>query len=228
MTDAPTPTTAPDPVPSPDAPRVSARDTAVLVCLAGTSGAAVVAHAFDWVPMRYSSVLVVLPSFILIAAFVLLRQGRSAAVHVLAERVMYGALWGLIATIVYDIVRPPFVVAFDALFDHHTDPFKAMPIFGDNITGRGTDDALSIAVGWAYHFWNGIGFGIMFALVRPHGRWLAGLIWGLGLEAFMLMVYPDFLGARLDNPAFLWTSVFGHGVWGLTLGWGLSWKGPKR
>lgn len=208
---------------SPTRSRAEPRDIVVLVALAGASGAGVVAHAFGWMSLRYSSLFVVVPSLIVLVSIVFLRRGHADRVRILGDRVLYGAMWGLIATLVYDVVRPLIV----AVAGFHFNPYKAMPIFGSLITGRPRDDALAIAVGWMYHFWNGIGFGVMFALVRPHGGWLAGLIWGIGLQLFMMAVYPEFLDARLDDLGFMVTGMLGHALWGVTLGWGLSWRGPK-
>ena len=209
--------------PTLDREAVSPRDIVVLVVLAGTSGAAVVAHAFGWMSMRYSSLAVVAPSCVLLVSLVFASRGQGRRVRILADRVLYGALWGLLATFVYDLIRPVIV----EVANFHVNPYKAMPIFGHLITGRPATDAWAKTVGWAYHFWNGIGFGIMFALVRPRGRWVAGLIWGLGLQLFMMAVYPEFLQARLDDPGFMITGIIGHAFWGVVLGWGLSRKGPR-
>lgn len=214
-------TTAADP--STGRPRLRRRDIAVLVILAGTSGAAVIAHAFGPVGMRYSAPFVVLPAAFILVALILYSRGRSGQVAVLSDRLVAGALWGFLATVAYDAIRPIVVWALG----FSTDPFKAIPIFGALILDRPAQEGAAIALGWVYHFWNGITFGMMFALVRPRGGWLAGLVWGLSLELFMLAVYPTFIGIRLSDPAFFVTSFVGHATWGLVLGAGLSRWGPR-
>lgn len=190
----------------------------VFVAMAGASGAAVMAHAFFPIPMTFTVPFIVLPAGILLVMTTRYRAHDHAGLNVVASRVIAGGTWGLLATFVYDVVRPPLGVWFANAFA----PYKAMPIFGDLITGRGTDDLLAQMVGWGYHFWNGIGFGIMFALVIPRGgRWL-GTAWGLALQGLMMATYPSFLGARLDDPGFMITGIVGHALWGYTLGWGLE------
>jgi hypothetical protein len=54
--------------------------------------------------------------------------------------------------------------------------------------------------------------------VRPRGGAIAGLIWGVGLQVFMILVYPSFLDARLDDVGFMVTGLLGHAIWGLVLG----------
>lgn len=196
------------------------REKMVLLAMAGASGAAVVAHAFFPVPMKFTVPFLVLPLGLLLVGTVLWRRSDRRGLRLVGERVARGAKWGFVATIVYDIVRPPLGVWFSFGFK----PYQAMPIFGDLITGRGTDDLLAQTIGWGYHFWNGVGFGIMFALVLPRaGRW-PGTIWGLLLQAVMMATYPSFLGARLDDPGFLVTGIVGHSLWGFVLGWGLEFE----
>lgn len=194
------------------------REVWVFVIMAGASGAAVMAHAFFPVQMRYSVPFLVLPMGVVLLMTLRHRASDLAGVRLISGRVMAGARWGLVATVVYDIVRPPLGLLFSDAFL----PYRAMPVFGDLITGRGTDDLLAQSVGWVYHFWNGVGFGIMFALVAPRaGRWW-GMGWGLLLQFLMMATYPSLLGARLDDAGFLVTGIIGHALWGYTLGRGLE------
>jgi hypothetical protein len=204
-------------------PRLRRIDLAVLVAMAGTSGAGVVAHTFGLLEMRYSAPLIILPSAALLVGLIFARRGEAERVRIIADRLLWGAIWGFVATIAYDVVRPIIV----AVGDFDANPFKAIPIFGSLIVGQPEDAVASQVVGWAYHFWNGISFGMMFALVRPRGAWLAGTIWGVGLQLCMMAVYPEFIGAHLDNIGFVTQSLLGHAVWGAVLGAGLARWGPR-
>jgi hypothetical protein len=186
------------------------------VALAGTSGAAVLAHAFGPLPLSFSAPFVVLPAAALLAGLALLRRGRYRQLRGLADLLLRGGAWGLAATLLYDAVRP----AIRLVFGYAYDPYRAMPIFGQLITGQ-ADTPLALAAGWTYHFWNGISFGMIFALLRPRGGALAGLAWGLGLQVLMMVTYPTLLRIRLEDPGFLVSGLVGHGVWGLALGAGL-------
>ncbi len=199
-------------------PRLQTIEAAFGVLLASTSGAAIMAHTFGPVPLRYLAPYVVMPSAGVLLGAVLLGRRNYAGLHLVARRLMLGALWGLIATAVYDVVRPLLLLVLQLEFD----PFRAIRVFGSLITRRPERDLFSQCIGWSYHFWNGISFGMMYALVRPRGGLITGLMWGLALEGLMMATYPSFLRLRLDNPGFLVTSIVGHGLWGIVLGYGLQ------
>lgn len=192
----------------------STRAKVLGVCLAGASGLAVLLDGLTSWDMSATFPLIVIPSTLLIGGLIFASLRKYPELDRFAARVLSGIVCGLLATVAYDLVRPVIV----AVFQFHTNPYKAMPLFGSRITGRPTDDGFAVAVGWLYHFWNGISFGVMFALVRPRGGAIAGLIWGVGLQIFTILVYPSFLDARLDNVGFMVTGLLGHAVWGLVLG----------
>ncbi len=182
--------------------------------LAGASGLAVILDAFTNWDMSATVPLVVVPATLLFGGLVFASLRRFSELDRFAERTMIGIACGLLATIAYDLVRPVLVT----IFQFNANPYKAMPLFGSRITGRPTDDGVAVLVGWLYHFWNGISFAVMFALVRPRGGWFAGLLWGLGLQIFTILVYPSFLEARLDDVGFMVTGLVGHSIWGAVLG----------
>ena len=101
----------------------------------------------------------------------------------------------------------------------------AMPVFGQLMTGLPANDPMAVTAGWVYHFWNGISFGMMFVLFKPNGGVFAGLLWGFSLQCLMLLAYPQLLGLRLSDPAFISISLIGHAAWGAVLGWAVrKWK----
>jgi hypothetical protein len=192
----------------------STRVVVLGVILAGLSGAALLAETFGPVPMRVSVPLVVLPGTLLLTGMVFAGSHRFPELERFADRVMDGAKWGLVATVAYDVIRPLLMV----IFRYHFNPYRAMPVFGSLITDQPKTAAAAITVGWIYHFWNGLSFGVMFALIRPRGGPVAGFIWAMALQGFMMWAYPTLLKLRLDNPGFLMAGLVGHSVWGLTLG----------
>jgi hypothetical protein len=198
------------------------RDIAVLFCLAGASGAALVAQVLWSVPMRWTAGLVVLPASALVVVVAFAGQRRYDRLAIVSDRLIAGAKWGLVATCVYDVVRPLLVWALSVDFP----PFRANVIFGSLITGQPEASMTAKVIGWTYHFWNGIGFGTMFALLRPRGAWLAGMTWALFLQLMMMWLYPRFLQVRLQDPGFLATTLVGHAVYGIVLGSALARRGP--
>lgn len=192
-------------------------DLVVLFCLAGASGAALVAQVLFDLEMAWTAGLIALPGTALCVVAAFFGQRRYDRLQVISDRLVRGARWGLIATLVYDVVRP--LVVWTLRFDFH--PYKAHAIFGELITGRPSTDGFAIAMGWTYHFWNGIAFGTMLALVAPRAGWKLGLAWALLLQGLMMVVYPRFLQVRLDQPSFMVTTIVGHSAYGLALGAGL-------
>jgi hypothetical protein len=184
------------------------------VILAGLSGAALLSETFGPEPMRVSVPLIVLPGTLLLTGMVFAGSHRFGELERFADRAIDGAKWGLVATVAYDIIRPLLMV----IFRYHFNPYRAMPVFGSLITDQPKTAAVAITVGWVYHFWNGLSFGVMFALIRPRGGPLAGFIWAMTLQGFMMWAYPTLLKLRLDNPGFMMAGLVGHSVWGLTLG----------
>lgn len=198
------------------------RELVVLAACAGLSGAALVTYILWDFSMSWTVGFVALPASAALVILIFIGKGRQDRARVFADRLIAGAIFGLIATLAYDAVRPLLVEAFQLDFN----PYRAHPIFGSLITGRPKSDGLAQAVGWAYHFWNGVSFGMMFALVRPRGGPVAGLIWAETLQMFMMALYPQFLAIRLDTPGFLLTGLIGHGLYGLVLGATLARWGP--
>ena len=202
--------------------RLPLRELVVLVALAGTSGLALVAHILMKLSMSWTAGFVALPATAALIILIFIGKGRHDRARIFADRLIAGAAFGLLATLAYDAFRPLLV----AVFQLHFNPYRAHPIFGSLITGRPPSDGLAQVVGWMYHFWNGITFGMIFALVRPRGGPVAGLIWAETLQMFMMALYPKFLEVRLNDPGFLVTGLVGHGVYGLVLGASLARWGP--
>jgi hypothetical protein len=196
----------------PDGP--SKRAIALGVVLAGLSGAAILAETFGPVPMRVSVPLVVLPGALLLTGMVFASKHRFRELDRFADRALSGATWGLVATLAYDAIRPLLMW----IFRYHFNPYRAMPVFGALITDMSKTSAVAISVGWVYHFWNGLSFGVMFALMRPRGGPIAGFIWAMVLQGFMMWAYPELLKIRLANPGFMMAGLVGHATWGLVLG----------
>lgn len=185
--------------------------------LASTSGAAILAYVFAGLPMTFTVYFVVLPTGLFLAGAVLAGKRLHHRLHDLSTVVLAGAYWGLIGTLAYDTIRPilKWVIGFSY------SPFKAIPYFGFMMTGLPVSNAWAITIGWVYHFWNGISFAVMFAVLRPTGGPLPGLVWALALQVIMMITYPNFLLVRLADPGFLISGIVGHSVWGLVVGWGL-------
>lgn len=120
-------------------------------------------------------------------------------------------LWaGGLATLAYDIVRIP--VAHSGI-----PVFKAISYFGTVLVGVESPTPLSEALGWGYHLTNGVSFGLMYVALVRKPRVYSAVIWGLTLEAAMLLTpYAEVFGYRRDAK-FLAITVGAHAVYGLVL-----------
>jgi hypothetical protein len=97
--------------------------------------------------------------------------------------ILAGALGGLIGTLGYDLFRIPFV--------YTTGLQLLAPIesYGVLLLGAASSSPVTDFAGWAYHFTNGIGFGIAWAVVAAGRSWLWGIAWAMFLET-MTIVSP--------------------------------------
>ncbi|MBI3915079.1 MAG: hypothetical protein HY327_12950 [Chloroflexi bacterium] len=183
---------------------------AAFIC-ASVSIIALLLHAAGWLPMYFLVDLLAAPSLV-----ILLILGIAASrinQRVFLDRLIVGAWGGIAATLAYDSVRLLMRASNLISFD----PFQTHPAFGRLITGLPEETLTAIIVGWAYHFWNGFGFGIMYTLIAGNARWWYGLAWAMFLEIGWLTALPSAVQLRL-SPEVVVVSFVGHGVYGVVLG----------
>jgi hypothetical protein len=178
---------------------------------ASVSILALLLHAAGWLPMYFLVDLLAAPSLVLLLALGAI--ARRINQPIFFNRLVVGAWGGLVATLAYDLVRLVLWQAGVFRFD----PFISHPIFGWLITGFPEETLVARLVGWAYHFWNGIGFGIMYTLVAGPAHWGYALLWALFLEIGWLTALPSVLEFR-PNPELVALSFIGHAAYGLALG----------
>ena len=188
---------------------------------AGFSGLAVLAYVLTPVTLLVAEAL-----SLGIAAVALLVVIRSTPRHVLVEaRRLAGAgiFAGAVATLVYDVAR----TALSLLDPSPYNPFEAIRMFGRGVLPLEADPATILGVGFVIHLLNGTSFGVIFAMFsrgRLHTRRsavLAGMGWGVALEAVQSILYPGWLGITAVIKEFLLISAAGHLVYGATLGLGV-------
>jgi hypothetical protein len=129
------------------------------------------------------------------------------------RRIAVGAVAGLAATLAYDAVRYA-LVEFGGL---QVKPFEAWRLFGLALTDTDLPPAAVLVAGTAFHVCNGVAFGIAYTLAFGQRGPIAGIVWALVLETFMVSLYPGWLGLKaLDE--FISVSVAGHLAYGSVLG----------
>lgn len=174
------------------------------------TGAGLVAHLLFPVPLPISLLAAMAAAAALVAAF-----GRAGHGEAVVGLVRVGLAAGAVATFAYDISR----AALASLTPGPGTPFAAWPYFGGALLGAGADPAWRWAAGAAFHVTNGLLFAVAFVVFFRDRGPLAGVAWALVLEAFMLGLYPGWLG--IEGSAlveFVQLSVVGHLVYGVVLG----------
>ena len=132
-----------------------------------------------------------------------------------AKRLLMGGLFaGCLATLAYDVVRIPIIHAGVPVF-------KAISYFGTVLVGVEGPSGLSEFLGWAYHLSNGISFALMYVAFAVRPGPITAVLWGLSLEAAMLLTpYAEIFGYQRD-PRFMAITIGSHAVYGLVLWLGL-------
>jgi hypothetical protein len=190
--------------------------------------------------MRTFTLAVLAPATAALVALALLDRARGDGE--LWRGVAVGALAGLVAACAYDAFRLPFVFSRAWGLESVVPPmnlFKVFPRFGALVLGKPAEqDGYSPAAhltGWAYHFSNGVTFGVMYlALVGDARRrsWLWAVLLATGLELGMLLTpYPRFFAIPL-TALFVAVTFAAHLIFGVVLGllakrWAVRWPVPQ-
>jgi len=158
---------------------------------------------------------VLLPSLVLLAGAVIAARLRGH--HTLVGRVLLGAAAGIVATAGLEIVR---ITSFR---------LGGMPgdlprLMGVLLTDRFMvgPSSLSDGLGWAYHFWNGGVFGLIFAVLlgrRPVSWYVGyGVLVGVGFLASPVVTSMGIGSFGFGMPSMPATVVLAHVVYGWALG----------
>jgi hypothetical protein len=136
------------------------------------------------------------------------------------REVLAGLVAGLIAVVAYDAIR----VGGAVLDPSPYDPMEAIRGFGRALLGVDTTRDGQLAAGMAFHVVNGLLFGVGFVSLVAGPRtasrrsWvLRGVAWALFLEAFQILLYPDWLGIVLIRE-FTVIATAAHIGYGVVLG----------
>ena len=194
--------------------------------LGATSITALLAEFYGAATMRSFVLWVQLPATLLLLVWALADRSRGS--RRLWHAVAVGAAAGFVAAVAYDIFRLPFVYATDWHLDGWLPAlklFKVFPRFGAMILGQAleqpTYSAAAQVAGWAYHFSNGITFGIMYlALIGDAARraWWWGVVFAVGLELGLLLTpYTQLFGIKV-TPAFIVVTLTAHLIFGAVMG----------
>jgi hypothetical protein len=167
--------------------------------------------------------LVLLPAALLLLATVgLLYRANDSLARISAA----GLAAGAVATIALEVIRlPGFWLGF---MPGNLPRLMGVLLLGQFASGPSLKSDIA---GWAYHFWNGTSFGLIYVLVFGTCRLWAGAVFGVLLGfGFMLSPVVSSLGVGFLGLKFLRgfpvTVTVAHAAFGLALGWlSASWLG---
>lgn len=153
-------------------------------------------------------------TLVLIAAVVAVwTRARAETRGRLLRVAAVGLAAALVATAVYDLTK----LILARLEPSPFNPFGAIPIFGSLLTGAEASTRLALAAGVTFHVVNGLCFGLAYCFLFGRRGAVAGILWGLFLETFQLILYPDWLGITLWQE-FARISALSHVAYGAVLG----------
>lgn len=160
--------------------------------------------------------MALLPAAVLLLATLTLlyRSGGS-----LAKTAAAGLAAGAVATVALEAIRMPgFWLGF---MPGNLPRLMGVLLLDQFASGPSLESDLA---GWAYHFWNGASFGLIYVLVFGTCRRWVGAIFGV-LLGFGFMLSPvvsalgvGFLGLEFSK-GFPLTVTAAHAAFGLALGW---------
>lgn len=127
--------------------------------------------------------------FLAVTAAVLAR--RPERDPYLRRAIVAGTMGGLLGTIGYDVFRVPFEILGGLRLMAPVDSYGVL------LLDAGASSSTTGFAGWSFHFANGIGFGIAYAVVALGRRWPWALLWAFVLEtATILTPFADSYGLR--------------------------------
>ncbi len=187
-----------------------------------------VAPLLAWVyglgPFHVWFLAVSVPALALLVGVAVRTARRPEADPHLRLALVAGTLGGLLGTLGYDLFRIPFIVSGLRLF-------APIDSYGILLLDARASSSLTGFAGWSYHFANGIGFGIAYAIVALGRRWPWAVLWGVVLEtATIVSPFADSYGIRgkWDLIAIAYAAHLAYGIpLGLIVQRAVRWD-PRR
>ena len=133
------------------------------------------------------------------------------------DAMVAGALGGLLGSIGYDVFRVPFVYGLGRQL------LAPIDSYGVLLLGAEHSSSLTGFLGWTYHFTNGIGFGVAYALVARNRSIGWAVLWAMVLEtATVVSDFAPTYGLQTDdgfNVVPIVIAYAAHVPYGLAVGW---------
>jgi hypothetical protein len=183
------------------------RSLCFVLCI--PSVGALLAKVYGVASMQRAAIAVAMPSAF--ALLVLWWRDWNTPERTLATALEIGVVGGMLGTIGYDLARLPFALAGWRVF-------ASISAFGLWLAEAHVSSRATEALGWAYHYFNGITFGIMYALVMARRHWIWAVMWGCLLETIALLSPFGRIFNFSGNYPAIAIAYFGHVGYGIPLG----------
>lgn len=173
--------------------------TAVLLMVAAVGPTIFPAAQAGYAKMSTLAQYFLLPSLAIL--IIIMVAGKALGKSGFVNTVIAGIVAGILATLALEVVRE---VGFRLGFM----PGSLPKLLGVLITDRFLEgpSLYSNLAGWAYHFWNGASFGMVYTLIFGKTRWWYATIYG-AVIGVVFMISPS-------------VTALGIGYFGLQFGWG--------
>jgi hypothetical protein len=181
---------------------------------------ALLAKVWGIASMRSATLATALPAAILLVA--IWNWARRRGDWELADTLAIGFGAGVIATIAYDIARFPFFMAGIRVYG-------TISAFGIWLLDSYASSRYTETAGWLYHYWNGITFGIMYALMAPRRHWIWAVVWACLLESLAIVSPFGKIFSVAGDYSIMAIAYWGHVAYGVPLGRMVqNWKGTRE
>ncbi len=174
-------------------------------------------HLYAVSPMSRLGFVLGLPASI--GMFGIWRWAQQTADENFLLRFKAGLLGGFWGTLGYNIIRIPF---------HYwgQNPFSPIRAYGMWLAGTSFSTPWTDALGFAYHFSNGITFGWIYSFLFLRRHWAWAVVWGLFLESLAVFSAFGEIFAIRHAYSFLALAYAAHIFYGMPLGWVC--RGPEK
>jgi hypothetical protein len=161
--------------------------------------ALLIGYFFDWLPFPVAFSVIVIPTFVALPIWVLLRKNQSADVDDPAHHFHKYAVWALIPFVVYNVSRLPMHFLFGVVFwDRWFD-------YGYQLTGEPQSEFSSLISGMILHSLQGYVLVLGFYVLFKHHSLRNSLLYNfVFLSAMYSWIFPNFAMVATYPPSFGW------------------------
>ncbi len=176
--------------------------------LCSVSAFALMVKVYGVAEMRPFVLLVCLPTM---ALLLLMAWAVHARFPLIASDLTIGAVAGLIGAVAYDVVRIPAELAGYRVYG-------TISVFGLWLLDAQKSSRFTEVAGWSFNYFNGICFGMMYALFMRGRHWLWGVLWAFGLESLAVVSPFGHIFSLRGNVPVLFIAFTAHIAYGAPLG----------